>query len=106
MTMVFVNGKEDGSSDADKTYNVTQYKASRHTGSKTTSGQNQVNRVCNIFNLEGNYWEYVAEMSPSDKNTPFVARGDVTMIPIQPLSVLAPMEQLTSGSFRFVLYVK
>lgn len=75
MTMVFVNGKEDGSSDADKTYNVTQYKASRHTGSKTTSGQNQVDRVCNIFDLEGNYWEYVAEMSPSDKNTPFVARG-------------------------------
>ena len=75
MTMAFVNGKQDGSSDVDNTYNVTQYKASRHTGSPDESGQNVADRVCNIFDLEGNYWEYVAEKNSCNDDYPFVGRG-------------------------------
>jgi len=32
-----------------------------HTGSPDESGQNLADRVCNIFDLEGNYYENVAE---------------------------------------------
>ena len=75
MTMAFVNGKQDGSSDADKTYDVTKVKKSRHTGSPDESGQNVADRVCNIFDLEGNYLEYVAEKNSYYDLTPFVGRG-------------------------------
>ncbi len=75
MTMEFVNGKQDGSSDTDKTYNVTQSKESRHTGSKAPSGQNVADRVCNIFDLEGNCYEYVAEKDSYYGYNPFVLRG-------------------------------
>ena len=75
MTMAFVNGKQDGSSYADKTYNVTQYEARRHTGSPDESGQNIADRVCNIFDLEGNYYEYVAEKNSYNDGTPLVSRG-------------------------------
>ena len=106
MTMAFVNGKQDGSSDADKTYNVTQYKASRHTGSKATSGQNVSDRVCNIFDLEGNYYEYVAEKNSYTVNDQFVHRGgDYSG------SDSASSRNFYNGSasifdsFRFTLYV-
>ena len=75
MTMAFVNRKQDGSSDTDKTYNVTQSKKSRHKGSEATSGHNVADRVCNIFDLEGNYPEYVAEKNSSYDASPFVNRG-------------------------------
>ena len=78
MTMAFVNGKQDGSSDADKTYNVTQSKPSRHIGSSpAASGKNPADRVCNIFDLEGNYYEYVAEKNSCYDSYPFVYRGGV-----------------------------
>ena len=77
MTMKFVNGKQDGSSDsdADKTYDVTKDKESRHKGLPDESGQNVADRVCNIFDLEGNYLEYVAEKNSFDDVGPFVFRG-------------------------------
>ena len=105
MTMAFVNGKQDGSSDADKTYDVTKVKESRHTLSKATSGQNVADRVCNIFDLEGNYYEYVAEKSSYDNFT-FVYRGG-----LYSNSDSASYRYYNDGSansgdsFRFTLYV-
>ena len=105
MTMAFVNGKQDGSSDADKTYDVTKAKESRHTLSKATSGQNVADRVCNIFDLEGNYYEYVAEKSSYDNFT-FVYRGG-----LYSNSDSASYRYYNDGSansgdsFRFTLYV-
>ena len=107
MTMAFVNGKQDGSSDADKTYNVTTYKSSRHTGSRTTSGQNPADRVCNIFDLEGNCYEYVAEKNSYLANGPFVIRGSNYFN-----TRSASYRYYDGGAansyfcFRFVLYVK
>ena len=106
MTMKFVNGKQDGSSDADKTYNVTKAKESRHTGSPDESGQNVADRVCNIFDLEGNYYEYVAEKNSYNDSHPFVGRGGK-----YDYSVSASNRNHTYGlaysynSFRFTLYV-
>ena len=107
MTMAFVNGKQDGSSDADNTYNVTQYKASRHTGSPDESGQNVADRVCNIFDLEGNYYEYVAEKSSYYGITPFVARGGLYYVSDSASHRLYNngFADSSSISFRFTLYV-
>ena len=106
MTMAFVNGKQDGSSDTDKTYNVTQSKESRHTGLKAPSGQNVADRVCNIFDLEGNYYEYVAEKNSSYVFYPFVNRGGYYRISF-PASVRFNCGGIADGdySFRFTLYV-
>ena len=106
MTMEFVNGKQDGSSDADKTYNVTKAKESRHTGSPDESGQNVADRVCNIFDLEGNYYEYVAEKNSYDDGHPYVSRGGICYF-----SGSASDRNVVTGdagsaySFRFTLYV-
>ena len=105
MTMAFVNGKQDGSSDADKTYDVTKVKKSRHTP-QDESGQNVADRVCNIFDLEGNYFEYVAEKTSYVGRGPFVCRGGGYNA-----SNSASTRNFSSGvaysnsSFRFTLYV-
>ena len=75
MTMRFINGKIDGSDDEDKTYSVTQSKISRHTGVLEEAGQNEVDKVCNIYDLEGNVIEYVAEKSSYYNSGPFNDRG-------------------------------
>ena len=105
MTMAFVNGKQDGSSEKDKTYNVEEYEARRH-GSLDESGQNVADRVCNIFDLEGNYWEYVAEKNSYFDFSPFVFRGGGYRD-----SFSASKRNYyngvadSDGAFRFTLYV-
>ena len=107
MTMEFVNGKQDGSSDTDKTYNVTQSKESRHIGLKAPSGQNVADRVCNIFDLEGNYYEYVAEKNSYNVGShPFVIRGgnrDSTYSASSRYNNVGGA--YSNNSFRFTLYV-
>ena len=106
MTMTFVNGKQDGSSDTDKTYNITQSKESRHTGSKVTSGQNVADRVCNIYDLEGNYYEYVAEKNSYIGYGPFVRRGGFYNGSGSASSRLnGGGGAFSDSSFRFTLYV-
>lgn len=45
----------------------------RHTGSKTEAGKNLTDKVQNIYDLEGNFTEYVAEKN--NASGPFVERG-------------------------------
>ena len=106
MTMAFVNGKQDGSSDTDKTYNVTQSKESRHKGLEAPSGQNVADRVCNIFDLEGNYYEYVAEKYSYSAGSPFVLRGGLYNVSDSASDRSYNDGSAYSGdSFRFTLYV-
>ncbi|MCI8636905.1 MAG: type II secretion system protein [Clostridia bacterium] len=75
MTMAFISSKPrvDGTN---KTYNVTKSDSSRHVGSSVTiAGNNEADKVCNIYDLEGNAWEYVAEKSTYNTSYPFVRRG-------------------------------
>ena len=70
MVMKFVNGKTDGK---DETFDVKIYNLKRHLGSVKNTGTNDSDKVQNIYDLEGNTFEWVAE-----KNTtggPFVLRG-------------------------------
>ena len=70
MAMKFVDGKNDAKGN---TYNVRTYDVNRHTGSKTTTGKNEYDKVQNIYDLEGNCYEYVAEKN--NTSSPFVLRG-------------------------------
>lgn len=70
MVMKFVDGKKPAQGE---TYDVRTYDANRHTGSKTTAGKNEYDKVQNIYDLEGNCFEYVAEKNNS--SLPFVSRG-------------------------------
>ena len=73
--MAFVNGKKDGSSGENITYDVTQTKTYRHTGILEEAGQNEKDRVCNIYDLEGNVIEYVAERGSYYSSGTFNDRG-------------------------------
>ncbi len=59
--MKFVNGKTDGNGDP---YNVTTAKTTsgttRHTGSKAATGANTNDLVQNIYDLEGNFYEWTS----------------------------------------------
>ena len=70
MVMKFVDGKNDAKGN---TYNVRTYYVNRHTGSKTTAGKNEYDKVQNIYDLEGSCYEYVAEKN--NTSNPFVNRG-------------------------------
>ena len=102
MTMNFVNGNTDGNG-IDK-FNVTEYNANRHTGVSANSGNNDSDKVCNIYDLEGNLWEYVAE-----KNLDiFICRGgDYTGLYAMPASYRGSYTGIATvnHTFRFVLYV-
>ena len=104
MTMAFVNNKQDG---ANNTFDVTT-NGDRGASSPTTSGQNLADRVCNIFDLEENYSEHVAEKSSYSTNGPFVYRGGLysgtTSFPASGRNIYTGTAS-TNFSFRFVLYV-
>ena len=73
MTMAFINGKIDGTN---KTYDVTKADTSRHiSGELTIAGNNEADKVCNIYDLEGNAREFVAEKNTYNSISPFVGRG-------------------------------
>ena len=58
--MAFVNNKKDGNGVND--FIVTSYtETARHTGNPATSGQNLNDLVQNIYDLEGNFYEWTAE---------------------------------------------
>ena len=70
MVMKFVDGKTDGNGN---TYDVRTVNSTRHTGSKTEAGKNLADKVQNIYDLEGNCYQYVAEKN--NTSYPFVCRG-------------------------------
>ena len=77
MAMAFISSKPrvDGTN---KTYDVTKSDSSRHKGASAgveVAGNNEADKVCNIYDLEGNAWEYVAEKNTYGTNGPFVGRG-------------------------------
>ena len=55
--MSFVNGKLDGNNEV---FDVEVANKNRDKPI-TSSGQNESDKVCNIYDLEGNRWEFVAE---------------------------------------------
>ena len=104
MTMAFINGKIDGTN---KTYDVTKADTSRHiSGGLTIAGKNEADKVCNIYDLEGNAREFVAEKNTYNIDSTFVLRGGIYYY-----SYTASYRDNSNGvagshtSFRLALYV-
>ena len=70
MVMHFVDQKKDAEG---KVFDVRVYDGTRHTTIKENSGKNNNDKVQNIYDLEGNCYEYVAEKN--NTSSPFVVRG-------------------------------
>ena len=106
MTMDFVNEKLDGNGE---TFDVNKSNPKRHTSSIGTSGKNENDKVCNIYDLEGNCWERTAEMLTSEKNTDEqpVNRGGYNALDSVEASMRVNVgsEAYPNTTFRIVLYV-
>ena len=70
MVMHFVDQKNDGMG---KIFDVRVHDSTRHIGSKVETGENNNDKVQNIYDLEGNCYEWVAEKNNS--HLPLVGRG-------------------------------
>ena len=73
MVMKFVDGKKDGNNN---NYDVRTYNAARHKGFSVgveKTGNNISDKVQNIYDLEGNCYECIAEKN--NTSIPFVFRG-------------------------------
>ena len=107
MVMKFVDGKKDGNN---KNYDVRTYNEARHKGGRVgieKSGNNIADKVQNIYDLEGNCTEYVAEKN--NTSIPFVLRGGLYD---NDSSCRASLRNSSYGdaqqrpTFRSVLYIK
>ena len=103
--MKFVDGKKDGNNND---YNVRVYNSTRHKGSEEKTGGNLADKVQNIYDLEGNAFEYTAEKN--NTSLPVVYRGgfwrdEQTFVASQRHSI---DEQVKANSYTFrpVLYIK
>ncbi len=108
MAMAFISSKPrlDGKNQP---YDVTTYSPNRHTKNIDNTGKNEYDRVCNIYDLEGNCSEYIAEKRTDNETFPYVVRGG-----FHSSSGCASLRCKTAGyyggpdqgiAFRFVLYV-
>ena len=107
MVMDFVDRKQDGNG---KIYDVRTYNSTRHTGSQAKSGKNLSDKVQNIYDLEGNCFEYIAEKNNTSFH--FVRRGGYCGSDSSYGSNRASERDSSSGdansgtTFRLVLYIK
>ena len=100
MAMKFITENDDN-------YDVTTATDSWHNGSSVvTSGQNKEDKACNIYDLESNAFEFVAEKNYYFTDAQFVFRGAV-YYDNGPASYrgISTGETDSYISFRFVLYV-
>ena len=103
--MNFVNEKMDGNSNY---FSVTSYLEDRHRNTVEKSGQNEEDRVCNIYDLEGNCNEYVAERTESSNS--YILRGGSIKNDENSFRSASERYEDNGGgspetSFRFVLYM-
>ena len=104
VVMKFVDKKIDGNK---KTYDVRIHNSARHTGSKTETGKNLADKVQNIYDLEGNCLEYVAEKNSI--SVQFVYRGGSYSTRSDSKAsrrVSNGYGAYSDGTFRSVLYIK
>ena len=109
MVMKFVDGKLDASNNENNIFDVRTANSTRHTESKAKSGKNLADKVQNIYDLEGNRWEYVAEKSNKNSRNPIVHRGGYCYYNISYHASTRGSNPGTAGSyitFRPVLYIK
>ena len=70
MVMKFVEGKNDANNHI---FDVRTASSARHSGSVAQTGKDNDDKVQNIYDIEGNCFEWVAEKN--NTSYPFVRRG-------------------------------
>ena len=73
--MNFINQKSDGLNNK---FDVTSYNSNRHAATTTITAQNEADKVCNIYDLEGNFLEYVSEKNSYDFGNSYIHRGGMS----------------------------
>ena len=93
--MAFINGKLDGEGNP---YDVTTYSSNRRTEDPATTGQNKADRVCNIYDLEGNFLNILQKKMSSTTNIHSITGEAVTTkkISIQHPSASTTLEKPSS----------
>ena len=92
VTMETINGRLDGNGQIyDVTKSSKEEPSIRHTGSPAKTGQNIADKVYNIYDLEGNFLEYIAEKNTYASIGPCVYRG----------GEYSPSGNPPSASYRF-----
>ena len=110
VVMGFVDGKLDGATPAQK-FNVSIGAATRRKDAPTNTGINEADKVCNIYDLEANHIEFVAENSSIEGSERPLLRGDYNYEISSELYASACSRARLLGqeneiaSFRVVLYV-
>ena len=109
VVMDFVNGKNDAKGEK---FDILTPNANRHTDIINKTGQNDFDKVCNIYDLEGNCIEFVAEKTSyttlEGRQYIFLDRGGSS---VSENSRPASFRRSDDGdkdpniSFRFVLYL-
>lgn len=102
--MEFINGKKDGNGNV---FDVEIGNEERHLTEVNVSGKNEADKVCNIFDLESNCGEFVAEKSNFNNDEPYSNRGGVYDKKTSCASRRFTFKGMPNeaGSFHFVLYV-
>ena len=106
VVMAFIDGKPDGGTPS-QPFDVRTASESRHLGGDVfeCSGANEADKVCNIYDLEGNSLEVVAEKAYAQSSRIVeILRGGSTDVPLEASARLTPLGNILA-SFRVVLYV-
>ncbi len=105
-TMAFIS-KEPRVDGNGNIFDVTKQEVERHTGSLTDSGANKADKVCNIYDLEGNYYERVAERNSYYSAWLYTSRGGSYIDKYSASNRGSGKGGAGSGcnAYRFVLYV-
>lgn len=108
VVMEFVNQKLDGATPA-QTFDVRTGSDARHVGNvPEPSGENVADKVCNIYDLEGNCYEFVAELvkDSNDNYNPLIRGGaNGSTYEASSRAMILKLGSLPDVSFRAVLYV-
>ncbi len=104
MVMKFVDGKNDANGHV---FDVRTVSPERHSGSVAQTGKDNDDKVQNIYDLEGNCYEWVAEKN-NNTSLPFVFRGggyDNGSNSRASLRTSGSDGAVYDGSFRPALYI-
>ena len=102
VVMGVIDGKKDGENNI---FNVKTALNIRHTPSFEKSGQNEADKVYNIYDLEGNYIEVVAEKNNWASTSPGIRRGGSADGVYEASYRMTRANVASKSTFRIVLYV-
>ena len=102
MIMKFVDGKLDGNGNI---FYVEQADSENRHTEKANSGNNEADKVCNIYDLEANHREFIAEKNNFFATAVYNYRGGSYSNEMEASWCSGLGEAGNATSFRFILYV-